>query len=209
MMRIFFILLILTSNLWAVPNLEEQLNNLRSEVFELQCNSSLSKKQAMDKSSDVISKFDDLAKIFPNRAEPLMWKAQAMIGTLAFLDEWNKVQEAKKIDSLLIDAISRPARYDNGRAHMLRAMLHSNYAGYLAKPLNTGEIDLLFSKAHSLNKSKDIAFHYAFFMMKTEKPINAVRLFREAREAYLTLDLNAYESYYNQQCEKAFDTIRL
>lgn len=208
-MRHFILFFIFTQSLWAVTDLQEQLNVLRSEVFEIQCNPALSKKEAMDKSADVISKFDDLSKIFPNRSEPLMWKAQAMISTLALHDEWSKMQQAQKVDDLLTQAISKPARFDNGRAQMLRAMLHSNYSGYLTHPLNAGEIDLLFSKAHSLNKSKDIAFHYAFFMMKTEKPYNAVRLFREARDSYLSLDLNAYEGYYNDQCEKAFDSIRL
>lgn len=208
-MNRFLLFFLCLSSLSAVTNLKEQLEILRAEVFEIQCNPTLSKKSALEQSDEIIAKFDDLSKVFPNRSEPLMWKAQAIMNTLPFLDEWAKHETVQSVDALLVEAIAKPARFDYGRAHMLRAQLHSSFSGYLTTPLKTGEVDLLFSKAHTLNKSKDIPFHYAFFMLKTQKPHNAVRLFRESRNSYLSLDLNAYESYYNQQCEKAFDNIHL
>ena len=205
----FYLLAFFCAPIGATVQMQSELEKIRAQVFDIQCNQNLSRKLALERSEEVVSKLDDLSSIYPNRAEPLTWKAQALISTLAYLDEWQKHQAISNIEKILTQALERPARLDQGRAQMLKAVLHSEYRAYLQEPMKIGEIDHLFTQAYTKNKSKDVAFNYAFFMLKIQKPQNAVRLFREARESYLSFDLNAYESYFNAQCEKAFSQIHL
>lgn len=203
------ILSVFCAPLFATVQMQSELEKIRSQVFDIQCNQNLSRKLALERSEEIVAKLDDLSVIYPNRQEPLAWKAQALLSTLPYLDEWQKHQAVSSIENIITQALSLPARLDKGRALMLKAILHSEFHSYLSDPLSQGQIDHIFNQSYTMNKSKDIAFNYAFFMLKAQKPESAVRLFREARDSYLSFDLNAYESYFNAQCEKAFSQIHL
>lgn len=116
----------------------------------------------------LIKKADALVQVYPQRAEPLLWKgiAISMQAKYVGLKALSKVREAKRLleTSLAIDPQST-----GGAAYLALAMLHYKVPKWPLSFRNDQQAEAYFAKALEVSSHLDTHYRYGEFLLARKR----------------------------------------